>query len=285
MRKEYLDNLVGVFGHPVAENPTTVMFSAAFRALKLDWKYLTMDVEEKDLPDAMRGVRALHFRGINLTIPHKVKVLPLLDRVAQDAALMGAVNTVRCERDMLIGENTDGKGFLRSLREDARVEPKGRRIVVLGAGGAARAISVELGLAGAEKIIIVNRTERRGKELVALLNAKTQASAEYVKWDSTFKLDRSIHILINATSIGLYPNTTQKPDIDFVGITDKMVVCDVIPNPPNTPFLLEAKKRGAKTLDGMGMLVYQGAIAFKMWTGREAPVDKMEKALRKEFGV
>src|SRR5512136_2496441 len=169
----YKAELVGVFGHPVAENPTIVMQEAAFHALGLNWRYLNIEVYPQDLATAMQGLRAMNFRGINLTIPHKVDVLKYLDEVAPDAALIGAVNTVRRVRDRLIGENTDGKGFLRSLCEDAGVDPSGKRIVFLGAGGAARAMSVELALAGASHITIVNRTPSRGEELVRLLNEKT----------------------------------------------------------------------------------------------------------------
>ena len=285
MAQSYLDNLVGVFGTPVAENPTVVIFEAAFKKLKLPWKYLTIEVKADDLADAVKGLRAMNMRGINLTIPHKVAVLKHLDRVAPDAKLMGAVNTVRREGERLVGENTDGKGFLRSLTGDAGVDPKGKRVVLLGAGGAARAIGVELALAGAARIEIVNRTEKRGRELCALIAKKTPAEAVFVKWTGPYAVGPDVDVLINATSIGLYPNVDAKPEIRYDTVRKGMTVCDVIPNPPNTPFLKEARKRGAQTLDGFGMLVYQGAIAFKMWTGLEPPVAAMKKALAEAFGV
>jgi shikimate dehydrogenase len=214
-----------------------------------------------------------------------VEVLKYLDQVSEDARLMGAVNTVRREGDRLIGENTDGKGFLRSLRHDAGVDPAGKRIVVLGAGGAARAVTVELALAGAAHITVVNRTAERGQTLVALLNEKTPASADFVPWERTYALPSATDVLVNATSIGLFPNVDQKPDIAYDSITDAMIVCDVIPNPPYTPLLKEAEARGAGTLDGLGMLVYQGAIAFKMWTGLDAPLAVMRLALAQAFGL
>ena len=142
--------LVGVFGDPVDENPTGIMQEAAFAAAGLNWRYITLRVAAADLPAAVAGLRALNFQGINLTIPHKVAILSHLDEIAPDAALIGAVNTVRRAGDRLIGENTDGKGFLRSVREDAGVDPAGKRVVFLGAGGAARAMTVELALAGAQ---------------------------------------------------------------------------------------------------------------------------------------
>ena len=158
------------------------MQEAAFQALDLNWRYLTIEVYPEDLADAFKGLRAMNFQGINLTIPHKVEVLKYLDEVAADAKLMGAVNTVRREGQKLIGENTDGKGFLRSLREDAQVDPAGKRVVVLGAGGAARAMTVELALAGAAHLTIVNRSAARGQALVQLLNEQTPVKADFVQW-------------------------------------------------------------------------------------------------------
>lgn len=279
----YKADLVGVFGHPVAENPTIVMQEAAFKALALNWRYLTIEVYPDDLADAVQGMRAMHFQGINLTIPHKVEILQYLDEVAPDAALMGAVNTVRRDGDRLIGENTDGKGFLQALKQDAKLDPSGLRVVVLGAGGAARAITVELALAGAQQITVVNRSVERGEALAQLLNEKTPTTAAFVPWKGTYAIPAETDVVVNATSIGLYPDVDEEPDVDYATITDRMTVCDVIPNPPFTPFLQEAASRGAKTLDGLGMLVYQGAIGFTMWTGREAPVAVMHQALQSVF--
>lgn len=281
----YLSSLTGVFGYPVAENPTIVMQEAGFRALGLNWRYLNFEVLPDDLAAAVQGMRAVqNFRGVNLTIPHKMAVIQYLDGVSPDAALMGAVNTVRREGDRLIGENTDGKGFLRSLREDAGVDPAGKSVVVLGAGGAARAMTVELALAGARHITVVNRSPERGLPLVDLLNLRTPASATFVQWTPDYAVPEGTDVLANTTSIGLYPNVDERPDVNYATIAPGMVVCDVIPNPPQTPFLREAAARGARTLDGLGMLVYQGAIAFKMWTGHDAPVPAMRAALEAVFG-
>lgn len=184
----------------------------------------------------------------------------------------------------MIGENTDGKGFMRSLREEAGLDPAGQRVVVLGAGGAARAITVELALAGAALVTVVNRTPERGQALVELLNERTPAAAVFAPWEGAYTLPAGTDLLVNATSIGLFPEVTAKPDLAYEGIRPGMTVCDVIPNPPHTPFLKEAEARGARTLDGLGMLVYQGAIGFEMWTGQAAPVEVMRRALAQALG-
>lgn len=276
--------LTGAFGDPIEENPTGLMMEPAFAAAGLNWRYQLLRVHSVDLAAAVAGVRALNFRGFNLTIPHKVAVLRLLDAVAPDAALIGAVNTVRRAGDRLIGENTDGKGFLRSLREDAGLDPAGKRVVFLGAGGAARAMAVEMALAGAASITVVNRSAARGVALVSVLCEKTPAHAEFVSWQDDYALPANVDILVNATSIGLFPDVNAMPAVDLATIRPGLWVCDVIPNPPRTAFLKAAAARGAHTLDGLGMLVYQGAIAFKLWTGVEPDVAVMRRALEAAFG-
>jgi shikimate dehydrogenase len=281
----YRMELTGVFGFPVDENPTVVMIEAAFKALDLPWRYLNLKVPPDDLAAAVKGLRAMGFRGINLTIPHKCEVIQYLDEVADDARIMGAVNTVYIEQGRLIGANTDGKGFLRALNDDAQVNPAGKKFLILGAGGAARAISVELALAGAAQIVIVNRNEARGRELAALLVEHTGAHATYQPWADHLAIPGDVDVLVNATSIGLYPDVAEMPSLNYETIRSGLVVCDVIPNPPRTRFLEAAEARGALTLDGLGMLVYQGAIAFKLWTGKDAPVEVMKQALAAEFSA
>jgi shikimate dehydrogenase len=283
MPANYKFELVGVLGYPVAENPTCVMQEAAFAALALPWRYLNFEVAPQALPDALRGVRALGLRGINLTIPHKVAVMPLLDEISPDAALIGAVNTVRRVGDRLVGENTDGKGFLRGLREGAHVEPAGKKVVVLGAGGAARAITVELALAGAAQLTIVNRGVERGQALAAHLQARTSSHAQFVPWDVPYTINPETDILVNATSIGLYPDTAAMPAVDLQSARPDLLVCDVVPNPPETRLIQIAHALGLKTLTGLPMLVYQGAIGFEMWTGHPAPEAVMTAALEKAF--
>lgn len=284
MGKNYRAELVGAFGCPIEENPTGVMEEAAFAAKGLNYRYLTIRVEKGCLRAAMDGVRAMNMRGINLTIPHKVEVLNYLDELSPAAEIIGAVNTVVNDGGRLWGENTDGKGFLQSLT-DAGTAVEGRNVMILGAGGAARAISVECALAGAKKLTIVNGSRARGEELAALLNRETPAQAEYVPWDGPCQVPQGTNILVNATSVGLYPNVNDKPNVDYDTVTGDMVVTDVVFNDPRTRFLGEAERRGAKTINGLGMLVNQGALNFTLWTGVEAPVEVMTETLRQEFGL
>lgn len=284
MAKNYRSELVGAFGCPIDENPTGVMEEAAFAAKGLDYRYLTIKVNQSDLPQAMAAVRALNMRGINLTIPHKVECLKYLDEMSPAAEIIGAVNVVVNNGGKLWGDNTDGKGLLDSL-ENEGIEVSGKNIMVLGAGGASRAICVEAALAGAKHITIANRDREKGETLTSLINSRTKTKADFVLWNHPIDIPQNTDILVNATSIGLFPNVNEKPEINYSGITEKMTVTDVVFNDPNTLFLKEAKKQGAKAIDGLGMLVNQGAVNFYLWTGVEAPKELMIKTLKNEFGL
>ena len=279
--QNYLDSLVGVFGHPAAENPGVVIQEAAFRALGLNlWRFLTIDVDPDKLGDAIKGLKAFKMRGINCTIPHKINVIPYLDELSESARLIGAVNTIVNTDGKLFGENTDGKGFMESLEQNG-VDPKGKKIVILGAGGAARAVSVELSLAGAGSITIVNRPEdaHLAKSLMELLNRILPNNA-FVTWDHTYAVPADTDILVNATSIGLYPHVDDIPNIDLDTILPTMFVQDVIPNPAITPFLRAAEARGARWNTGTGMLINQAALNIEMWTGLKPDKAVMLKALQ-----
>lgn len=280
--KNYRAELTGVFGDPVDDNPTGVVEEAAFAAKDLNYRYLTVKVLPEDLGKAMDSVRIFGMKGINLTMPHKIKVLPYLDELSPAAKIIGAVNTVIQKDGKLYGENTDGKGFVTALKNSGETL-EGKKVTILGAGGAARAIAVECALNGAVHINIINRSAEKGEELASLIQSETDSSAQYLTWDSSMKIPADTQILINATSIGFSPNVTDKPDIDYSTITNQMCVCDVIFNPAETIFLKTAAANGAKIVTGLGMLVQQAALNFTLWTGVEAPVDVMEEALKKEF--
>lgn len=280
--KNYRAELTGVFGDPVDDNPTGVVEEAAFAAKNLNYRYLTIKVLPEDLGKAMDSVKIFGMKGINLTMPHKIKVLPYLDELSPAAEIIGAVNTVIQKEGKLFGENTDGKGFVTALKNSGETLDK-KNVTILGAGGAARAIAVECALNGAAHINIINRSIEKGEELASLIQMKTDSSAKYLNWKNNMEIPSDTDILINATSIGFSPNVTDKPDIDYTTITPEMCVCDVIFNPAETIFLKSAAENGAKTITGLGMLVQQAALNFTLWTGVEAPVDVMEDALKKEF--
>ena len=291
MAKElnFKQDLTACFGQPVSENPTQVMMEAAYRHHGLDWRYLTIEVSPGDLREAVQGARVMGFRGFNCTIPHKVAVIQHLDGLGESASLMGAVNCVVRRGDKLIGENTDGKGFVKSLRE--LVDPTGKHVVMFGAGGAARAIGVEVALAGATKITLVNRSTRRGQELAQLLSDRVKVEVNFVPWDKTYQVPEGVDIVINATSIGLYPDVDARLDLDVDTLRAGMVVADVIPNPPKTHLVQDALARKCLVIDGLGMLVNQGIIGVEYWTaattGQQVTPDAgvMRQALEAVFGA
>jgi shikimate dehydrogenase len=283
----FKQELTGAFGQPIAENPTQAMVEAAYRHHQLDWRYLSIEVAPEGLADAVAGAKAMGFIGFNCTIPHKVSVIPYLDGLGDSAALMGAVNCVVRRGDLWIGENTDGKGFVESLSR--RFDPTGKKAVIFGAGGAARAISVELCLAGIKNITIVNRTVDRGKELTHLLSTKVadcikrSLDVEFVEWVGDYAIPEDADLVINATSIGLYPNVDETLPIQIDSLRPQMFVADVIPNPPQTLFIKRAKDCGCDVIDGLEMLVAQGVIGIRHWAEIDADAGVMREALESVF--
>lgn len=286
----FKQELTGCFGFPVAENPTQAMIEPAYRAMGLDWRYLTLEVRPGNLAAAVAGARAFGFRGFNCTIPHKVAVIQHLDGLGESASLMGAVNCVVNREGKFIGENTDGKGFVASFR--ALADPTGKRMVVLGAGGAARAIGVEMALAGCTQITLVNRDEKRGRELEALFSGKLRDAVKalgrdlavtYVPWQGDYRVPESADIVVNATSIGLYPDVSARIPLAMETVSTGMIVADVIPNPPTTRLVHQARAKGCRVIDGLGMLVGQGVIGIEYWTGKTPDAAVMRRALEEVF--
>lgn len=274
--------LTAILGHPITHSLSPTMHTAAFAALDMDWVYVPVDVLPADLANAVRGLRALGFRGASVTVPHKQAMIPLLDEVTEAARTMGAVNTIVRRGDRLIGDNTDWQGFLVPLRE-AGFDLAGQRCAVLGAGGAARAVVYALGRAGATAITIFNRTVSRANDLirdlqpaipaVALRSRSLAATADLVAGSSPA-------LVVNTTSVGMWPETDGCPWPADRPIPSETVVYDLVYNPLRTRLLRQAEEAGCRTIDGVRMLVHQGAIAFKMWTGREPPVEVMYDAVR-----
>lgn len=278
----FLSQLTGSFAQPCAENPTVAMVEAAYRHHGLDWRYINCEVAPEGLGDAVRGARAMGWAGFNCSIPHKVAVIQHLDGLGESARIIGAVNCAVRRDGKLIGENTDGKGFVQSLEE--QIDPAGKSVVMFGAGGAARAIGVETALAGAAQITVVNRSPDRGEELTALLNEQTPAKATFVQWKGDYQVPAGTDIVVHATSIGLFPDVEARVPVDLESLTSGMVVADVIPNPPRTRLVRDAESRGCTVIDGLGMLVNQGVIGIRYWTGVDVDASVMRARLEEIFG-
>ena len=275
----------GIIGDPIEHTMSPVMHNAAFRKLGIDYVYLPFRVLPEELEKAVAGMRALNIRGLNVTIPHKVAIIPFLDKLDPLAEKIGAINTIVNEDGVLTGYNTDATGFLRALLEK-EIEPEGKNMVILGAGGASRAISFILAERGANPVIL-NRQLARAEDLARRIaqvfkkEVKALALGEQNLADVLARAD----ILINTTSVGMSPDVDKTP-VPAKLLKPGLVVFDIVYNPAKTRLLREAEVAGAKTINGLDMLVWQGALAFEKWTGRKVPLDLMKreaiKALRHE---
>ena len=277
MTQTFLSELVGSFAMPAAENPTVAIMEAAFKHHGLDWRYINCEVMPENLQRSVDGTSAMEWAGFNCSIPHKVAIIEHIGSLGKSAEIIGAVNTMIRDGDTFIGENTDGRGFVESI--SAKTGLTGKRVVMFGAGGAARAVAVELALAGASDILVVNRSAKRGRDLVTLLNAKTPAHAEYAPWTAGFKLPPDGDIVVNATSIGLYPDVDGQLDINQATLHDGMLVADGIHNPPDTHLIRTARLHGCEALDGLSMLVNVCAICIDHWTGVAVEKQVMHEAV------
>jgi shikimate dehydrogenase len=283
MTASFLHHLTGSFAQPSADNSTVAMMEAAYRHHELPWWYMNCEVAPVDLADAVRGARAMGWAGFHCSSPHKVAVIQHLDGLASSAQIIGAVNTVvRNGAGQWIGENPDGQGFVQALQAVANLA--GRSAIILGAGTAARAVAVEMALAGVANIAIVNRNPTRGQGLVKLLNERTPAQASFHSWDALLSIPPDTDLLVNTTSVGL-GEPDEALEIDWDSLLPFMVVVDAIPNPPKTHLIRSAQARGCLTLDGLDLLVNQGALSVKLWTGVEANRGVMRWALERVLGL
>jgi shikimate dehydrogenase len=270
-----------IFGYPVEHTFSPGMHNAAFRQIRLNACYVPFAVHPDRLRDAVRSIVPLGLRGLNITVPHKETVIPFLDELTEDARLIGAVNTIEVRGDRLIGHNTDGRGFLRSLQEETSFRPKGKTVLIVGAGGAARSVAFNLALAGAGTVLLHDVDRSKAGRLAQGLQGGTPARAIAISADELRAYAREAHCLINATPLGLKRGDDLPVPKDC--IREDILVCDLVYNPPLTPLLKAARSRGAMTLAGIGMLLYQGVIAFEIWTGKKAPVTVMKKALIRQI--
>ena len=275
--------ICGIIGDPIEHTMSPVMHNAAFRQLGIDCAYLPFRVGEEAVGRAIEGVKALNIRGLNVTIPHKTAVIPYLDGLDPMAERMGAVNTIVNDNGILTGYNTDAAGFLKALKEN-KIEPRGANIVVLGAGGASRGISFLLAENGAD-LTILNRRRERAEDLASQVSTATETDVKALALDEenlSLALEKA-DVLVNATRVGMVPDVNQTP-VPSGLLRSDLAVFDIVYNPVKTRLLADAEAAGARTIGGLEMLVWQGALAFTLWTGQAAPVDLMRKVALKALG-
>jgi shikimate dehydrogenase len=277
---------VGIIGHKLKHSISPQFQQAAFDYLNLDIRYEVWETDKDGLSEVIEGLRDPVKLGANVTIPYKEDVLPFLDELNELARRIGAVNVIVNREGKLIGYNTDGSGFIRALRQDGGFEPKDKRVVILGAGGAARAVGCALMDAGVMLLSIINRTAERGDALAsALRTSSNEVIASVWKDGRTLQALMECDLLVNCTSVGMKDSEAENQlPIDIRLIPTRALVYDVVYNPVETPLLAAARQAGARTMGGLSMLVYQGAEAFELWTGKPAPVDIMMAAAKKTLG-
>lgn len=273
--------VLGVIGYPIGHSLSPSMHNAALRYLGLDYRYFAFEVRPESLGQALAGMRAFEFAGLNVTIPHKTKVVEYLDELGWEARVLGAVNTICPQDGKLVGHNTDGKGFVRALREDAGVELRGKTILVLGTGGAARAVLLQLAREGASLVTVAGRVREKASNVIQLIQKACPTCTARAVELAPATLQKEIKkcdILVNATPIGMCPNEGSSL-VPCEYFRQGLVACDLVYNPRRTLFLQHAGSRGAIVIDGTGMLIYQGAIAFELWTGKAPPIEIMREAV------
>ncbi|MFA4905712.1 MAG: shikimate dehydrogenase [Candidatus Margulisiibacteriota bacterium] len=271
---------VALIGYPLGHSISPAMHNAAFRQLGLDFEYVPLEVSPDELAQAIEGLRALHFAGFNVTVPFKEKVMPYLDDITKLAQTVGAVNCVQNQEGKLVGFNTDAPGFLESLREDAGFDPRGKDCLVIGAGGAGRAVATGLAESHAKTILIYDVLEEKARELAEYLSDNFDSDIRSLPLASIPASLTKSQLLINSSPIGMYPRTDNSPLPDGVKIHNKMMIYDLVYNPAETKLLKQAKAAGAKAVSGLGMLVRQGALAFTVFTGKPAPIVVMFEAAK-----
>lgn len=276
--------ICGIFGFPIAHSASPVIHNVAFQNLKMDGIYLPFEILPHLLKKAVEAIRILGFTGVNVTIPYKEKILPYLDRISPEARLIGAVNTIKNEDGKLLGFNTDAQGFQKALEKDWGRSLTGAHVVLIGAGGAARAVAVQAGVAGVRRLVIVNRDQNRLKKLIHHLKVHfPRMNVLGFAWqDESIRSDlESCDCVINATSLGMEEKDSMP--IKPAWLHSKSYVYDLIYKPFKTRWIKEAARRGCLSSGGLDMLLHQGALSFQIWTGEKPPLELMRKALIKHL--
>jgi shikimate dehydrogenase len=270
--------LCGVFGSPIAHSASPAMHNAAFAALGLNWRFLAFEVDPKNLRAAIDGAKAMNFGGLNLTVPHKLLAVEMMNELDESAKKFGAVNTIKFEAKRAIGFNTDADAITQSLREDLKLELRGAKILLLGAGGAGRTTALKLASENVAELFLFNRTEEKADAVAGEIIERFPSVKVAVAFPKT-----SVDLVINATSLGLKADDALPLDENQFSLKQARAVYDMIYRPAETKLLAVAKKSGCKTANGLGMLLHQGAKAFEIWTGKPAPLDVMRRALEKNI--
>lgn len=270
--------IIGLIGDPLEHSVSFEMHNAVFDKLKLDYCFIPLQVNAQDLGKALNGLRAFGFVGANITIPHKESIIAFLDETTKIPRLIGSVNTVLNQGGKLVGYNTDGPGFIDSLKKDCNFDPKGKKAVILGAGGGSKAVSIMIAKEGIKTLIIADKVYEKSKNLCEYINSHFEIAPYACPTDSNeLKVSiESCDLLINATPVGMHPKKDECPIDKSIKIPSNALVYDLIYNPEETELLKMAKKAGARTRNGMDMLVRQGALAFSLFTEQEPPVDIMK---------
>ncbi len=275
---------LGIIGHPIGHTLSPRMHLMAAKYNDIALSYSAYDVSPKSLARAIDGVRALSIDGLNVTVPYKVEVMGLLDEISGTARTIGAVNTIVRKGEILKGYNTDAEGFIKSVRKNGLTDPYGKSVFVYGAGGAAKAVVTALASAGVRKITVTNRTEARSVELaVSAVQTASTADVDVALYDSNklFESVSSADIIVNTTSVGMGASGGSLPGLE--GLHAGQLVVDIVYAPLKTDLLKRAEEAGARPLDGLWMLIYQGAEAFRLWTGKPFPIDKVRNAITAEL--
>jgi len=279
MRIDGSTTIVGVFGAPITHTASPAMHNAAFEALEMNWAYLAFHVDPQNLRTALHGARDMGMAGINLTVPHKILALDCLDDIDAEASRLGAVNTVAIEKGRMRGFNTDGYGLVKAVKEEFNLSIRGKRVLVLGAGGAGRGIAVKCALEGAAKVIVANRTPAKIEPVAReIRSTKSEFLSLPLAADAIGKAIHEVDLVVNATSVGLKEGDSLGLGAELFG--PHLHVYDTIYRPSETELLRVAERAGAKVANGLSMLLHQGAKAFEIWTNRKAPLAVMRRALR-----
>lgn len=273
--------LMGLLGNPVKHSKSPYMHNLSFEKLGLDYVYMAFEIQDNLIGKSVDAMKILNAKGFNVTMPHKQRIMDFLDEISEDAKIIGSVNTVVNNNGHLIGYNTDGRGLIKALEKEGQGF-KGEKIIIIGAGGASRSISIQLAFEGAREVVIFNRTIKKAQEISATINKEiSKSTSRALKLDEKLleKELKDAKILINATSIGM-KDTIDKSVITNPNILHKdLFVADIIYDPLKTKFLSQAELVGCRTMNGISMLLYQGALAFKMWTGKDMPIEDVKETI------